>query len=240
MADTIKIGNLDISAFKVGSDDCKVYLGDTLLYPTTPTFSGKWLATYTGGTTSSAECGSSSTITQNEINKTNLVSVEIGNCVTSLNINAFNDYTTLSSVTLSNSVSIIGSQAFRNTSLVNVELSDNVVSIGLSAFYGCASLTSVTIGDGVVTIDQTAFQSCTSLQEVYIGSGIETIATQAFTFDSSLTSITINAVTPPTLGDYPFFGSTCPIYVPSGSVDIYKAASGWSSYASRIQAIPNS
>ena len=33
MADTIKIGNLDISAFKVGSDDCKVYLGDTLLYP---------------------------------------------------------------------------------------------------------------------------------------------------------------------------------------------------------------
>ena len=40
MADTIKIGNLDISAFKVGSDDCKVYLGDTLLYPqsTTPNY----------------------------------------------------------------------------------------------------------------------------------------------------------------------------------------------------------
>lgn len=34
MADSIKIGSLDISAFKVGSDDCKVYLGDTLLYPT--------------------------------------------------------------------------------------------------------------------------------------------------------------------------------------------------------------
>lgn len=32
MADTIKIGNLDISAFKVGSSDCKIYLGDTLLY----------------------------------------------------------------------------------------------------------------------------------------------------------------------------------------------------------------
>jgi hypothetical protein len=39
MADTIKIGNLDISAFKVGSDDCKVYLGTELLYSggTTPT-----------------------------------------------------------------------------------------------------------------------------------------------------------------------------------------------------------
>ena len=32
MADSIKIGNLDISAFKVGSSDCKIYLGDTLLY----------------------------------------------------------------------------------------------------------------------------------------------------------------------------------------------------------------
>jgi hypothetical protein len=30
----------------------------------------------------------------------------------------------------------------------------------------------------------------------------------------------------------------CIIYVPSASVDTYKAASGWSTYASRIQAIP--
>lgn len=29
----MKIGNLDISSFKVGSDDCKIYLGNTLLYP---------------------------------------------------------------------------------------------------------------------------------------------------------------------------------------------------------------
>lgn len=39
MANTIKIGNLDISAFKVGSNDCKIYLGDTLLYPQSPTLS---------------------------------------------------------------------------------------------------------------------------------------------------------------------------------------------------------
>jgi uncharacterized protein (TIGR02145 family) len=36
MADGIKIGNLDISAFKVGSGDCKVYLGDVKVYPPTP------------------------------------------------------------------------------------------------------------------------------------------------------------------------------------------------------------
>ena len=33
MADTIKIGNLDISSFKVGTNDCKIYLGTTKLYP---------------------------------------------------------------------------------------------------------------------------------------------------------------------------------------------------------------
>lgn len=37
MADSIKIGNLDISSFKVGSSDCKIYLGDTLLYQSSPT-----------------------------------------------------------------------------------------------------------------------------------------------------------------------------------------------------------
>lgn len=29
----IKLGNLDISAFKVGGADCSIYLGDTKLYP---------------------------------------------------------------------------------------------------------------------------------------------------------------------------------------------------------------
>lgn len=53
MADTIKIGNLDISAFKVGSSDCKVYLGSTLLYsggttPPTPTL--QWV-TFSNGDT---------------------------------------------------------------------------------------------------------------------------------------------------------------------------------------------
>lgn len=33
MADTIKLGSNNISAFKVGSNSCKIYLGDTLLYP---------------------------------------------------------------------------------------------------------------------------------------------------------------------------------------------------------------
>ena len=52
MANTIKIGSLDISAFKVGSDDCKIYLGDTKLYPQSqpPTPTLQWVAFSAGDT----------------------------------------------------------------------------------------------------------------------------------------------------------------------------------------------
>lgn len=56
MADSIKIGSLDISAFKVGSSDCKIYLGNTLLYsggttpPTPPTPTLKWVSYSEGDT----------------------------------------------------------------------------------------------------------------------------------------------------------------------------------------------
>ena len=60
MADTIKIGSLDISAFKVGSSDCKIYLGDTLLYsggtpPTPPTPTYKWVSYNEGDTVPDAD-----------------------------------------------------------------------------------------------------------------------------------------------------------------------------------------
>lgn len=147
MADTIKIGNLDISAFKVGSDDCKVYLGDTLLYPTTPptpTFQGKWLATYSDSHTESAQCDSSSAITQNEVTSENLVGVEIGDCVTSIGERAF----------------------FVCDSLESIDIPDSVTSIGERAFSNCFSMTSVTIGSGITYIRDGAFYNCPSLSSM--------------------------------------------------------------------------
>ncbi len=57
MADGIKIGNLNISAFKVGSGDCTIYLGSTLLYsggttPPTPTY--QWVLYNEGDTVPSS------------------------------------------------------------------------------------------------------------------------------------------------------------------------------------------
>ena len=79
----------------------------------------------------------------------------------------------------------------------------------------------------------------TSLTSVTIPSGVTSIGVAAFNGCRGLTSVTVNATTPPTLGKYVFTSTNnYPIYVPSESVNAYKAATNWSTYASRIQAIP--
>lgn len=219
----IKIGNSSIT-LKLGSSDVTAaYIGSTLVYsggtPPTPTFSGKWLATYSDSSTASAECDSSSAITQNEITLTDLVSVEIGNCVTNIGQSTFQDCSSLTSIDIPNSVT----------------------SLGNGAFYSCGSLTSIDIPSGVTSIGDEAFTDCISLTSCTIGSSVTSIGDNAFMYCDGLTSLTVNATTPPTLGFFAFFSTNeCPIYVPAGSVNAYKAASGWSSYANRIEPIPNS
>lgn len=45
-----KIGNLDVSYFKVGSGDCSIYLGETLLYPQSSPQTLQWV-TFSNGDT---------------------------------------------------------------------------------------------------------------------------------------------------------------------------------------------
>ena len=46
----IKIGNIDVSYFKVGGNDCSIYLGDTLLYPQSQPQTLQWV-TFSNGDT---------------------------------------------------------------------------------------------------------------------------------------------------------------------------------------------
>ena len=140
--------------------------------------------------------------------------VVIGDSVTSIGSGAFEDCTSLTSVTIPNSVTRIGSDAFSGcTSLTSVTIPNRVTSIGIDAFEDCTSLTSVTIPNRVTSIGGYAFGSCYSLKEVYC-----------------------KRTTPP-IGATSMFSSNASgrkIYVPTASVDAYKAADGWSYYASDI------
>ena len=160
----------------------------------TPTIDGKFKLTLSDSSVVSAECNSSSSITQAEISAytSTLTSAEIGQCVTSIGTEAFYNCSSLSSITIPNSITIIWNNAFGD----------------------CSGLTSIDIPDSVIAIDGYAFDSC-----------------------RSLTSITVNATTPPEIGVDVFDNTNdCPIYVPAASLTDYQTA--WSSYASRIQAIP--
>lgn len=220
----IKYNLININDWNYGDDNIKkVYHHNSVCYQKIskltpiPPFNGKWIATYEGGVTSSAECDASSAITQNEISLTHLVAVEIGDCVTS-----------------------IGGSAFENcSSLTSITIPSGVTKIDNSTFSFCSSLTSVTIPNSVTSIGTSAFAYCRGLTSVTIGSGVTSIGTYAFENCSGLTSVTVNATTPPTLRTTNTFANTnnCPIYVPSASVNAYKAARVWSSYASRIRPI---
>ena len=169
-----------------------------------------------------------------------LTSIVIPDSITSISEYTFDGCSGLTNVTIPNSVTNIGDGAFSQCSnLTSIAIPNSVTSIGGGAFYLCTSLTSIIIPNSVINIDQSAFHTCSGLISIVIGNGVTNIGDVAFGSCSSLTSVTVEATTPPSAGSSIFYyASNCPIYVPTASVDTYKAASGWSKYADRIQAIP--
>ena len=165
--------------------------------PPTPTVF-KWKATYGDSSVNTAECDSTSAITSGEVVTTDLVSVSIGDCVTTIGDSAFYNYSTSSgftSVTIPNSVTSIGDRAFWNCyRLPSITIPNSVTSIGGAAFRDCGSLSSLIIPDSVTSIGNQAFYNCTNLSSITIGSGVTSIGKAAFGFCGyRLRSITVNS-----------------------------------------------
>lgn len=170
---------------------------------------------------------------------TNITADMLEGC-TAIGKYTFYHYESLRSVNIPESVTTIGEHAFDNcTYLTSVTIPNSVITIGEYAFRKC-KLYSINIPNSVTTIAAHAFRECTNLRNVMIENGVTTIGENAFYGCTSLTSVTVKATTPPSCG-FSIFGNTnnsFVIYVPTESVDAYKAATNWSKYASKIQAIP--
>ena len=204
----------------------------------------KFRATYSGGDVYYVSCNSDATLTTATTKPTAypysaMTTAVIGDCVTSIGENAFEYCSGLTNVTIGSGITSIGQMAFYDCySLTSINIPSGVTSIGDYSFLGCSGLTSIDIPNSVTSIGGYAFYKCSGITAVTIGSGVTSIGEYAFYECNGLTSITCLATTPPTLGSTVLGGTNnCPIYVPSDSVDAYKNASGWSTYASRIQAI---
>ena len=102
------------------------------------------------------------------------------------------------------------------------------------------------LGDLCTSINADAFQSNTAIKEAIISSTVTQIGNASFNGASNLSKVTVLATTPPTLdpiytNTWAVFQNTSAnlvIYVPANLVNTYKAATGWSTYANKIQAIP--
>ena len=126
--------------------------------------------------------------------------------------------------------------SFAPAGLTEYTTPDSVTTIGDFAFYDCWSLTSVTIPDSVTTIGYGAFALCENLTSITIPDSVTTIGESAFFYCYRLTSVYCKATTPPAGGSSMFSSNASgrKIYVPMESVEAYKSAKGWSSYADAI------
>lgn len=179
-----------------------------------------------------------------------LTSVTIPNTVTSIGDSAFDFCYNLTSITIPSSVTSIGDYVFYNCrNLANITVDSNnttydsrnncnaiIETATNTLLFGCNG---TIIPNTVTKIHEYAFYCYYGLTSVTIPNSVTTIGGRAFYECNNLTSVTVEATTPPTLGDYAFESTSLyNIYVPSISVDTYKATSGWYDYASYIQAIP--
>ena len=127
-----------------------------------------------------------------------------------------------------------------NDVLQNIDMSNTLVNtLPFGTFYSCRSLTSITLPDSLTSIGDYAFASCTSLTSINLPDSLTSIGGAAFYYCTSLSLVTSLPTIPPSLGS-DVFGNTHAnliIKVPAQSVNAYKTATNWNSYANKISAI---
>ncbi len=160
----------------------------------------------------------------------------------SIGNNAFYNCNSLTSITISENITSIANYIFYSAfSLENIIIPESVTDIGNYAFRNCQSLASITIPESVTSIGNHAFYDCHSLASITIPENVTSIGNSAFYNCYSVAEYHLKPTTPPTLTDVNAFEgipSDCMIYVPAGSLEAYKTAENWSTYASYMREEP--
>ena len=125
--------------------------------------------------------------------------------------------------------------------LASVVISDSITKIGDYAFLHADCIETITLPDSITEIGQSAFSTCASLSVVIISDNVTNIKANTFAYNTSALEYHFKPTTPPSLASTNVFTSiqsNCIIYVPQGSLNAYKTATNWSSFASKMQEEP--
>jgi hypothetical protein len=146
---------------------------------------------------------------------------------------AFADCKSLSSLVFPQNLVNIGPQICDgDISLENIKFESSVSSIPRFAFRECEKLENVVLCEGTRTISEGAFQNCTHLKYIDLPSSIYSIGNDSFNGCVRIDYMISRSMYPPSCATDCFKGidRDINVYVPTASVDGYKAANIWSEF----------
>lgn len=177
-----------------------------------------------------------------------LSSIKLPESLTTIGIRSFEGCTSLSIKYIPVGVTSINDHAFGSIMSAQEDfILPNLTSLGLAAFIGVGGIRRVLDlgvitslnGGGSIATNSSTFRSCPDIELFIIPSTVTTMGKGAISILPKLTNIVSKPATPPTYTDNSLYQlpALVAIYVPDGSVEAYKTATGWVRWSSYIKGI---